>query len=538
MTAAPQDATAGSATHSDRPNFLLILCDDMGFSDIGCYGSEIPTPNLDRLAGRGVRFSQMYNCARCCPTRASLMTGLYPHQAGVGHMVRDHGIGPAYQGYLRRDTVTMPELLRDAGYRTLMTGKWHAGGHWPRVPDGPWPLGRDDHPLPVDRGFDEWFGLPGGGSYFYPNPLFRNDRIIDVPDGFYTTDNYTDEMAGMIERSVADGKPFFAHVCYNAPHWPLHAHEEDKERHRGNYRRGWDATRTARHEELKGLGILSDRWDISPRDKNAPPWTQTRHTDWEDARMATYAGMVQCVDRGIGRLLETLDRLGVADNTVVMFLSDNGGSAEFLKEDGRQKAELPETLDGRPVKVGNVPGLEPGGPETFMSYDVQWSNVSNTPFRLHKHWVHEGGISTPFILHWPAGLSDPGRIEHAPTHIIDIVATVLDLAGAQHPSQYRGRDVQPIEGESFGRLLQGEGWQRNQPIFWEHEGNRAVRVGRWKLVSQWEKRCWELYDMHEDRTELNDLASRNDAKVEQLAKLYTDWSHRAGVIPWEQIVGA
>ncbi len=537
MTAAPQDATAAT-THPGRPNFLLILCDDMGFSDIGCYGSEIPTPNLDRLAGRGVRFSQMYNCARCCPTRASLMTGLYPHQAGVGHMVQNHNIGPAYQGYLRRDTVTMPELLRDAGYRTLMTGKWHAGGHWPRVPRGPWPLGQEDHPLPVDRGFDEWFGLPGGGSYFYPNPLFRNDRIIDVPDGFYTTDNYTDEMVGMIERTVADGKPFFAHVCYNAPHWPLHAHEEDKERHRGKYRQGWDATRTARHEELKGLGILSDRWDISPRDENAPPWTEADQPDWEDARMATYAGMVDCVDQGIGRLMDALDRLGVADNTVVMFLSDNGGSAEFLKEDGRKKTELPETLDGRPVKVGNVPGLEPGGDDTFMSYEVQWSNVSNSPFRLHKHWVHEGGISTPFILHWPAGLSDPGRIEHPPTHIIDIVATVLDLAGVEHPSQYQGRDVQPIEGESFTQLLRGEDWQRNQPIYWEHEGNRAVRVGRWKLVSQWEKRCWELYDMHEDRTELHDLAARNDGKVEQLADLYTDWSQRAGVIPWEQVVGA
>ncbi|MFP4053436.1 MAG: arylsulfatase [Phycisphaerae bacterium] len=536
MTTPSQDATPADAGPNGRPNFLLILADDMGFSDLGCYGSTVRTPNLDDLAGRGVRFTQMYNCARCCPTRASLMTGLYPHQAGIGDMVSDKGIGPAYQGYLRQDTATIAEVLADAGYRTLHTGKWHAGGFWSRVDTETWRIGQPTHPLPVDRGFDEFYGLPGGGSYFYPNPLMRGHDIIDVPEGFYTTDNYTDEMVKMIRRSVAEGEPFFAHVCYNAPHWPLHAWEEDIERYRGQFRNGWDAHRTARHEELKGMGILSDKWDISPRDEHAPLWEDAPHHDWEDARMATYAAMVDRLDQGVGRLLATLDELGVADNTVVMFLSDNGGSAEFLKENGRAEAELKTTRDGRSVKVGNVPGLEPGGPQTFMSYDVQWSNVSNSPFRLHKHWVHEGGISTPFILHWPAGLQGQGRIEHTPAHIIDIVATCLDLAGAEYPDEHHGRPVQPLEGESFAPLLRGQPWQRQQPICWEHEGNRAVRMGEWKLVSQWEKGGWELYDMNEDRTELHDLATVNAAKAADLEKVYEDWAHRVGVIPWRQVI--
>jgi len=252
--------------------------------------------------------------------------------------------------------------------------------------------------------------------------------------------------------------------------------------------------------------------------------------------MATYAAMVDRLDQGVGRLLATLDELGVADNTVVMFLSDNGGSAEFLKENGRAESELKTTRDGQPVKVGNLPGLEPGGPQTFMSYDVQWSNVSNSPFRLHKHWVHEGGISTPFILHWPAGLEGHGRIEHAPAHIIDIVATCLDLAGARYPDEHHGQPVQPLEGESFAPLLQGQGWQRQQPICWEHEGNRAVRMGEWKLVSQWEKGGWELYNMNEDRTELHDLATADASRVAEMEKVYQDWANRVGVIPWEQVI--
>jgi arylsulfatase len=518
-----------------RPNVVLILCDDMGYSDIGCYGSEIATPNLDRLAARGVRFSQMYNCGRCCPTRASILTGLYPHQAGVGHMAHDTGL-PSYRGFLNDRCVTIAEVLRAAGYRTLMTGKWHVGGFWPRRPGPEWRPGDPCKPLPVDRGFDDFYGIPSGGSYFNPSPLMRGHDYVEPEDDFYTTDAYSDRAVEMIERAVADEKSFFLHVCYNAPHWPLHARREDIERYRGRYRDGWDALRTARHEELKASGILSDRWDISPRDEDAPPWSDVERKDWEDSRMAVYAAQVDRMDQGIGRILSALERLGVADDTVVLFLSDNGGCAEFLREDGRKEAELPTTRDGLEVKVGNVPGLEPGGPETFMSYDLPWANASNSPFRRFKKWVHEGGISTPLIVCGP-GVSE-GEIVHEPAHVVDIVATVLDLCGADYPGEFDGRSITPIEGESFARLLAGGSWSRTQPIFFEHEGNRAVRDGQWKLVSEHQRGQWELYDMAGDRTELNDLSGVKDDEARRLERLYADWSERAGVEPLDRVVAA
>ncbi|MFP3937362.1 MAG: arylsulfatase [Phycisphaerae bacterium] len=517
---------------SRRPNVVLILCDDMGYSDIGCYGSEISTPNIDRLATAGVRFTQTYNCGRCCPTRASILTGLYPHQAGVGHMVQDIGL-PGYRGFLNDRCVTVAELLGESGYRTLMTGKWHVGGHWPRIPGPEWRPGDPSKPLPVDRGFDDWYGIPGGGNYFNPSPLMRGHDFIEPEDGFYTTDAYTDRAVEMIEPAVACDEPFFLHVCYNAPHWPLHAHREDIERYRGKYRHGWDAVRTARHEQLKGMGILSDKWDISPRDEDAPPWQQVELRDWEDSRMACYAAQIDCMDRNIGRLLATLDELGVSDDTYVMFLSDNGGSAEFLAENGRKENELSTTLDGREVRIGNIPGLEPGDADTFMSYDLPWANASNSPFRKFKSWVHEGGISTPLIVQGP-GVSG-GRIVHEPNHVVDIVATVLDVCGVDYPGQFKGRDVTPIEGESFAALLAGQSWSRNQPIYFEHEGNRAVRDGRWKLVSAHELGRWELYDITEDRTELNDLSDAKPDEFARLGRLYDDWANRAGVLPWEQV---
>jgi len=516
---------------TDRPNIVLILVDDMGYSDIGCYGSEISTPHLDSLATGGIRFTQMYNCARCCPTRASILTGLYPHQAGVGDMVSDLG-HPAYQGYLNDSCVTLAELLRHQGYRTLMTGKWHAGGFWPRREGPEWRIGDPTKPLPCDRGFDDWIGIPGGGSYFYPSPLLHNHRFVEPEDDFYTTDSYTNYAIDMVDQAVADGKPFFLHVCYNAPHWPLHAHEQDIAAFVGTYRNGWDHTRTSRHEELKGLGILDAKWDISPRDPNAPPWSNAPHHDWEDQRMAAYAGMVHCMDRNVGRLMAKLDQLGVRENTMVFFLSDNGGCAEFLAENGRKEAELPFTRDGRDVRVGNIVGLPPGGADTFQSYGVCWSNVSNSPFRLHKHWVHEGGISTPLIAHWPAGISTPG-IVHSPSHITDISATILAVAGVNYPSEFEGRAITPLVGESFYQVFQGRSWQRSQPIFWEHENNCAMRDGQWKLVRRKENPAWELYDMSADRTELNDLAESEPRRVSAMAGEYQTWADHVGVVPIE-----
>ena len=320
-----------------RPNMILILADDMGFSDIGCYGSEIETPNLDRLGANGIRFTQTYNCARCCPTRASLLTGVYPHQAGVGHMVNNRGLVP-YQGYLRSDCVTIGEALGAGGYRTMLSGKWHVGGIYRRNDPGDWQVGDPERPLPPDRGFDDWYGTPAGaGSYFNPRPLMHNYRLIEPKDdNYYYTDAISDQAVHMIDRAAQEERPFFLHVSYTAPHWPLHAFEEDIARYQTRYTQGWDVLRTSRHEELKGLGILDKKWVISPRDEKAPDWEDVEAQHWEDRRMAVYAAQVDRLDQGIGRIMGKLRELGIEQNTLVLFMSDNGGCAELLREEGQR----------------------------------------------------------------------------------------------------------------------------------------------------------------------------------------------------------
>ena len=519
-----------------RPNIILILADDMGFSDIGCFGSEIRTPNLDRLAENGLRFTQMYNSARCCPSRAALLTGLNPHQAGVGYMVHDLGV-PGYQGYLNESCVTIAEVLRAQGYRTLMSGKWHVGGEYTTKD---WAAGQPGHPLPTQRGFDHYFGILGGaGSYFNPPTLMLGDTSVRVesPD-FYLTDAISDHAVDMLQNGGVPEEPFFLYVAYTAPHWPLHALEEDIERYRGHYRGGWDRLRTSRHEQLMGTGLVDPKWKISLRDEDAPPWEDIRGKEWEDLRMAVYAAQIDRMDQGIGRILSKVRNLGVEQNTLVMFLSDNGGCAELLQEDPdpREPSLYAEpTVDGRPVRLGNSPEIMPGPPDTFMSYDLPWANASNAPFRLYKHWVHEGGISTPFVMHWPARINGSATI-HEPAHVTDIAATCIDAAGAASPAEFDGRQVAPIEGESLMPLVSGGKWSHERPIFWEHEGNRAVRMGRWKLVSEYSK-TWELYDIEEDRTELNDLATRNPGKVTEMSKLYEEWAERCGVLPWPVVPG-
>lgn len=519
------------------PNIVLILADDLGFSDIGCYGSEIRTPNLDRLGRTGVRFTQMYNAARCCPSRASLLTGLYAHQAGVGHMMNDLST-PSYQGYLNRNCVTIAEVLRMHGYTTLLSGKWHVGGSYNILDSGSWRAGDATHPLPTQRGFDRFYGIvSGAASYFYPRTLMRDEEFLELESSdYYLTDAITDNAVGMVESAAGTGRPFFLHVTYTAPHWPLHAPAEDIARYEGTYRHGWDAVRTARHEELKALGIVNPRWEISPRDPESRPWTETSQQDWEDLRMATYAAQVECMDRGIGRLLDCLGRLGIDGNTFVMFASDNGGCAEFLAEEsdpGERFRYRTDPLDGRRIRVGNIPGLRCGGADTFMSYDLPWANASNAPFRRFKRWVHEGGISTPFIANWPARMERPG-IVHEPAHFVDILATCLDAAGAGYPTEFGDHDITPMEGESLLPLLEGADWNRERPICFEHEGNQAVRLGRWKLVRELGG-AWELYDMEEDRTELHDLALANRPKAAELRTLYDDWARRCGVLPWEKL---
>lgn len=519
---------------SNRPNIVVILADDMGFSDIGCYGSEIRTPNLDRLAAKGARFTQMYNAARCCPSRASLLTGLYPHQAGIGHMTGDYG-QPGYRGFLSESSATIAEVLAADGYRTQMSGKWHVGGNYHPFNIDSWTPGADGNPLPTQRGFQHFFGtLTGAGTFYNPQTLMKGETLY-TPESeeFYYTDAIADHAVTMIGEAVAEQMPFFHYVAFTAPHWPLHAPEEDIARYEGKYRNGWDATRTARHEEAIAKGVLSDRWQITPRDEDAPPWETVEHKDWEDLRMAVYAAQIDRMDQAIGRILNTLESGGIADNTLVMFLSDNGGCAEFLAEDSGTPDPLnfdTPMLDGGRMRMGNNPAIRPGPADTFMSYDLPWANVSNTPFREFKHWVHEGGIATPLIVNWPDRIEQPVTVDE-PVHLIDIAATCFAAAGVRQNGEVDGREVLPPEGESLLEACSQADWSRDKPILWEHEGNRAVRIGNWKLVSR-HSEDWELYNMAEDRTELNDLSVGESHRLREMTGIYESWAARVGVLPW------
>lgn len=522
-------------TEMKRPNIILVLVDDMGFSDLGCTGSEIRTPHIDSIARQGWLMSAMYNCARCCPTRAALLTGLYPHKAGIGHMGANLGT-PAYQGSLRNDSATIAEVLRTAGYRTMMSGKWHVGGDfWARLVDS-WKVGDMEHPTPRQRGFDRFYGILDGATHFFsPHYVMEDDTRVEVsPTDYYFTDVITDKALKMIDESVAAEKPFFLYLAHAAPHWPLHAHEEDIARYEGIYNTGWDKLRARRHEEMHARNVLQHRWDLSPRDENAPAWSDVRPKDWEAQRMAVYAAMIDRLDQNIGRVLNHLKSLGIHDDTFILFLSDNGGCAELMAEDGWAKFMPDIHNDGRRIAMGNRPGLRPGGPLTYMSYDLPWANVSNAPFRLFKHWVHEGGISTPLLAQWPARFR-PGGVAHKPAHVVDILPTILEAAGARYPAEVGGHDIQSPDGESFLPLLDGKDWSRQQPIFWEHEGNSAVRVGDFKLVRR-HGQDWELYNMERDRTELHNMAGRNAPLEERLKREYSGWAAKAGVEDWDTLL--
>jgi len=529
-------------TESKRPNIVLIMADDMGFSDIGAYGAEIRTPNLDAMADQGFSFSQMYNNAKCCPSRASLLTGLYPHQAGIGYMTDDLGT-PAYRGYLNQTSVTVAEVLKDSGYNTYMSGKWHVGGDYGLRNPEAWTAGDESHPTPTQRGFDKFFGtLTGSGNYYDPATLMRGDTFIEVEiDDFHYTDAISDEAVRMVDEGSGSDNPFFLYIAYTAPHWPLHALEEDITKYQGRYMGGWDEVRTARHEELNSRGILDEIWPISPRDEDAHSWEDEREKEWEDLRMAVYAAQIEQMDRGIGRVLDALTSNAVEDDTIVMFLSDNGACEVFLAEDTNEPTPSlfhGTTSSGEQISVGNITGMRPGGPETFMSYDLPWANASNAPFRFYKNWIHEGGISTPFIVRWPSNIKSAKNV-HQPLHITDIPATCIAAAGATYPSQRPDNDITPLEGESFLDLLNGRNWQRETPMFWEHEGNRGMREGDWKLVSEFPRWApedapgrWELYNIRADRTELNDLSASEPERLKRMSRNYDNWAERCGVQPW------
>lgn len=512
-----------------RPNIVLVMADDMGYSDIGCYGGEIETPTLDRLAKGGIRFTQFYNTARCCPTRASLLTGLYPHQTGVGHMVDAPKPFPGYTGDLNGHCVTIAEVLRPAGYRTWMTGKWHVT-----------PLSREKKNWPLQRGFEKFYGIiHGAGSFFDPPSLARGNEFVK-PEGkdYYFTQAIAEEAAGYIGSH--DGEdPFFLYLAFTAPHWPLHAPEKDIAKYRGRYNAGWDALREERRKRMAEQGIIDAKWALTARDPDVPAWEQTPDKEWQARRMEVYAAQVDAMDQAIGRVVRALEEKGALEDTLILFLADNGGCAEEMRRgpNWRRPYHVPEKApDGGELQFGNDPAVMPGAANTYQSYGIPWANVSNTPFRLYKHWVHEGGIATPLIAHWPAALKKPGSLRAEPGHLIDIMATCVDVARAPYPKTREGQPVTAMEGKSFAPLLRGESRREHEYLFFEHEGNRAVRAGRWKLVSRFRTGGeWELYDLQDDRTETRDLAKQQPGRVKRLREAWERWAKRAQVEDWDRV---
>lgn len=475
-----------AATHADdRPNIVLVMVDDMGYSDLGCYGSEIDTPNLDQLASDGLRFTQFYNCAKCETTRASLLSGRYHPEVGIAKL---------------ENCVTIAEVLRSAGYNTLMTGKWHLSKN------------------PVDRGWERYFGhLSGSTNFFRGDDTFRLDKErFDVPrEGFYTTDANTDYAIEFLKETPTD-KPFFLYIAHNAPHYPLQCPQEEFEKYRGQYQIGWDELRQRRHAKMIEMGIVSKDWPLVPRPDDVPAWDSLsdEQKDRQDLTMAAFAGMIDRVDQNMGRLFDHLREIDRLDNTLILFLSDNGG-CPFQRT--HQK-----TLEQN---------LMPWDPESYWTYDKGWAHACNTPFREYKRDQHEGGIATPLIAHWPTGISDSGRLTHQPGHIVDIMATCIDLAAADYPSTFAGKPVGPARGLSLRPIFSGEQRPPHEELFHTFYGqHNALRMGDWKLVNK-DGQKFELYNLSTDRTELNDLADEIPERFSAMKARWQELADEMGVKP-------
>ncbi len=501
--------TAVSAEEKPRPNIVLIVADDLGYSDLGSYGGEIGTPNLDRLAAGGLRFREFYNASRCWPTRAALLTGRYQHQVGLGGGVsffyEDLPEPGPYQGYLATESPTIAEVLSAAGYRTYLSGKWHVGEHRPH-----WPR---------QRGFDRYFGLINGASSYFelldeqPNvQMALDDEYWEPPpEGFYMTDAITDQAVGFLRDHAAGHgeEPFFLYLAYTAPHWPLHALPEDIDKYRQRYRQGWDEIRRRRYRRQQELVLVEARHVPSPRPESVPAWealSQEAMDHWAH-RMAVYAAMVDRLDQGIGRVVQALEETGASEHTAIFFFSDNGASDENL-----DYTQLHE------------PGTPVGTRGSFLGYEEPWAWVSNTPFRGYKASAYQGGVITPLIVHWPGRVRGAGELTRAVGHIMDLLPTFADLAGATPPKELAGRSLRPV--------LEGTAWEPHPALYWEHYGHRAVRQGRWKLLSREPAGSWELYDLGTDPTEQRDVARQHIKKVRALRQAWEGWAAAVGVEGW------
>ena len=533
----PRAFSARATTpNPDRPNIVVILVDDMGFSDLGCYGSEIQTPVLDQLAANGRQFRRFYNTAKCSPTRAALLTGQYPHAAGMENLTTSSsGNSPAYLGYLSPNTVTLAEVLGAAGYGTYLSGKWHVGE---QQNQGRWP---------TDRGFDRYWGLiSGANSFFEITPGENRQMALDNqqwdPDTDYTpalmqqhgrTDFYmTDATADFAidflteHQTNRPADPFFLYMSFTAPHWPLHAYPEDIAKYDGVYDIGWDQIRADRLQKMIDNGLLPPGTSLSNRDgqawNNIPPDDGDMDIDKDQGdrafRMQTYAAQIDRMDQAIGKLVDYLQSTGELDNTLILFMSDNGGSSEDVQ--GRNNHQT---------------GAIVGTAESYMSYLKEWSNASNTPFRLHKNFVEEGGIATPLIAHWPLGINNPGTQTDQIGHVKDIMATVLDITSIDYPTQFNGNSILPLSSESFAQVFSDPNADEEREIFFEYNGRRAVRSGKWKILSGSPNGSWSLYNLEDDPIEVDNLAGTYPRIVQQLSARYELWEtsvgHQSGSLP-------
>ncbi|WP_163708722.1 arylsulfatase [Mangrovibacterium lignilyticum] len=510
----------------EKPNILLIMLDDMGYSDLGCYGGEIQTPNIDQLAADGVRFTQMRNCARCCPTRASLLTGQYPQLAGINGM----GVN------LAMNTATIAEVLKENGYHTGMTGKWHLSTTLPvddPVEQLRWMAHQVDHgpfsPLenyPSNRGFEEHWGVIWGVvNYFDPFSLVHNEeQIKEVPEDFYMTDFITQKSLDLIDSYSQDDKPFFLYVAHDAPHWPLHALPEDIEKYKDTYKDGWEALQKSRYKRMVEMGLIDSTTYKLPDNSSGRSWDDCEKKVYESACMSVHAAMIDHVDQGVGKIIQKLKDKGMYDNTLILVLSDNGASYERGYPPGFDRPGF--TRDSTMIEYNSD---HPGAETTWNYIGKAWASASNTPFRYWKMESYEGGTATPFIVHWPKGLAGKANtINRGVSHVIDVLPTCLELAGAQYPDSVNGEKTILPEGKSLLPLLE-DGKAIHDTLYWEHQGGRAIRIGEWKMSSLPNK-PWELYHITKDHTEMNDLAGSEPNRVADMNAAWEKWAIEAGVM--------